>query len=159
MRWREIKKQKTAVPKKKAPITVIYAGFAVRLKAFIIDIFMIYTPILYIIAYVIMGGKDAFQASQTAPLAGVLLYALIYATFLSRSGQTPGKKAYGIKVVDAGTFERIPFFKALLRFVTFLFSATIIYGILTPLFRKDKKALHDLISQTAVIYEAQENGK
>lgn len=112
---------------------------------------MIYTPILYILAYVVLDGKDAFQSSQVAPLGGVILYAVIYSAFLARSGQTPGKKAYDIKVVDADTFERISFFRALFRFVAFLFSATIIYGLLTPFFRKDDKALHDLITQTVVI--------
>lgn len=151
MRWREIKKQKRPTLNDKEIPTVHYAGFAVRLKAFITDMFMIYTPILYILAYVVMGGKDAFQESQIAPLVGVILYALIYAIFLARSGQTPGKKAYEIKVVDSTTFEKISFFRALLRFIAFLVSATIIFGLLTPFFRKDKKALHDLMSKTAVI--------
>jgi uncharacterized RDD family membrane protein YckC len=113
---------------------------------------MIYAPILYFIAYIVMGGKDEFQSSQFAPLMGVLLYALIYAVLISRFGQTPGKKAYNIKVVDDKTYKNISFFRAFLRFIAFLFSATILLGLLTPFYRKDKKALHDIICSTVEIY-------
>lgn len=139
-----------------------YAGFLVRTKALITDLFMIYAPILYIITYLVMGGKDDFQSSQLAPLVGVTLYALIYAVLLARSGQTPGKKAYDIKVVDAETFETLSFFRALLRFVSFLFSAMTLLGILMLFYRSDKRTLHDLLSGTAVIYEGRskkEEGK
>jgi len=33
--------------------------------------FMIYAPILYIITYLVLDGKEDFQASQLAPLVGV----------------------------------------------------------------------------------------
>ena len=113
--------------------------------------FMIYAPILYGIAYVAMNGKDDFQSSQLAPFVGVSLYGLIYATLLSKFGQTPGKKAYEIKVVDDKTGNNISFFKAILRFVAFLFTATTLLGLFIPFYRKDKKALHDLISNTIVV--------
>jgi len=153
MRWREIKKGRTAAPDSDNTSSVNYAGFLVRTKALITDLFMIYAPILYIITYLVMGGKDDFQSSQLAPLVGVTLYALIYAVLLARSGQTPGKKAYDIKVVDAKTLETISFFRAFLRFVAFLFSAMTLIGILVLLYRSDKRTLHDLLSGTAVIYE------
>ena len=114
---------------------------------------MIYIPILYVITYVVLDGKDTFQASQMAQLAGVSLYALIYAIFISKSGQTPGKKAYDLKVVDAKTFKNISFTKSLLRFILFLFSATILLGLLVPFYRKDKKSLHDILCSTVEILE------
>jgi len=152
MRFREIKKQsqKKTQLKSKEP-TVNYAGYVDRIKAFITDMFMIYAPILYLMAYVVMNGKDDFQSSDLAPLVGVSIYGLIYAVLLSKFGQTPGKKAYTIKVVDSKTYKNISFFRALFRFVAFLFSATILIGILLPFYRKDKRALHDLLSGTSVI--------
>ena len=115
--------------------------------------FMIYAPILYIITYLVLDGKEDFQASQLAPLVGVSIYGLIYSILLTISGQTPGKKAYGIKVVDNRTFKNISFIKAVLRFIAFLFSATIVVGLLLPFYRKDKKALHDVLCSSVEILE------
>jgi len=128
-----------------------YAPYSYRVKAFITDMFMIYAPILYLIAYVVMNGKDDFQSSQLAPLMGVTLYGTIYAILLSKFGQTPGKKAYELKVVDDKTGKNLSFFRALLRFVAFLFTATTLLGLFVPFYRRDKKALHDIICGTLVI--------
>ncbi len=149
MRFRKLK-QKTKRKEEKKP-QVVYASYPDKIKALITDMFMIYAPILYVIAYVIMGGKDAFQSSQLAPLMGVTLYGLIYAILIAKFGQTPGKKAYNIKVVDDTTYENISFFRAFIRFIAFLFSATILLGLLTPFYRKDKKALHDILCNTVEI--------
>ena len=151
MRFRNIKKRQKQQSKQK--IQLHYASYPDRIKALITDLFMIYAPILYIIAYIIMGGKEAFQSSQIAPLLGVTLYGLIYAVLIAKFGQTPGKKAYKIKVVDDKTFQNISFFRAVCRFVVFLFSATILIGLLFPFYTKDKKALHDIICSTVQIYE------
>jgi len=152
MRFRDIKKQTKRIKKEEDRVVVRYAHYPDKIKALITDMFMIYAPILYVITYVVMGGKDAFQSSQLAPLAGVLLYGIIYALLISKFGQTPGKKAYEIKVVDDKTYENIGFFRAFIRFIAFLFSATILLGLLTPFYRKDKKALHDIICSTVEIY-------
>jgi uncharacterized RDD family membrane protein YckC len=157
MRFRDIKKQKKRQEKSKSKPAVHYAHYPDRIKALITDMFMIYAPILYLITYVILGGKDEFQSSQWAPLMGVTLYGLIYAVLLSKFGQTPGKKAYEIEVVDDKTFEKIGFFRAFIRFVAFLFSATILLGLLTPFYRKDRKALHDIICSTVEIYIPNKN--
>lgn len=152
MRFRKLKKN-NKLPDVKLHQRYLYSPYSYRVKAFITDMFMIYAPILYLIAYIAMNGKDDFQSSQLAPLIGVSLYGLIYATLLSKFGQTPGKKAYEIKVVDYKTGKNISFFKAILRFIAFLFSATTLLGLFIPFYRKDKKALHDLICGTIVIVE------
>ena len=151
MRFRNIKKQ-TKQNKQAPTITIHYARYVDRIKAFITDMFMIYIPILYILTYLVLDGKDDFQSSDFAPLIGVTIYGLIYATFLSKKGQTPGKKAYEMKVVDDKTGKSISFFKALFRFVAFLFTATTLLGLFLPFYRKDKKALHDLICGTTVVF-------
>ena len=148
MRFRKLKKQSKQKKNTSTKKTFHYAGYPDKIKALITDMFMIYAPILYFIAYVAMDGKDAFQSSQLAPLAGVTLYGIIYAILLSKFGQTPGKKAYNLKVVDDKTGENISFLRACFRFITFLFSATILLGLLTPLYRTDKKGLHDILSNT-----------
>lgn len=152
MRFRKLKKN-NKLPDLKLRQKYLYSPYSYRVKAFITDIFMIYAPILYLIAYVVMNGKDDFQSSQLAPFIGVSLYGLIYALLLSKFGQTPGKKAYEIKVVDDKTGKNVSFFKAILRFIAFLFSATTLLGLFIPFYRKDKKALHDLLCGTIVIVE------
>lgn len=129
----------------------IYARFSERVKSFITDMFMIYAPILYIITYLILGGKEEFQNSQMAPLAAVGLYGLIYSFLVSKFGQTPGKKAYELKVVDDKTGLEISFFRAACRFIMFLITATTLLGLFLPFYRKDKKALHDLVCNTLVV--------
>ena len=151
MRFRDLKKQSNVNTKvNKVDANIKYASFTARIKALITDLFMIYIPIFYIITYVFMDGKDDFQSSELAPFIGVLIYGLIYSVLLSKFGQTPGKKAYDIEVLDAKTYQRISIFRAIWRFITFLFSATTLLGLLLPLYTKDKKALHDILSGTIV---------
>ena len=152
MRFRDLKKQsQTNKRVKSEQQKVVFAKYTDKIKALITDTFMMYIPILYIITYVFLDGKDDFQASQSAPFIAVSLYGLIYALFISKFGQTPGKKAYNIKVVDAKTHRQISFFRAFFRFIAFLFSATILLGLIVPLYRKDKRALHDLLAKTCEI--------
>ena len=151
---RKVKKQSTKQqPTKETQQndSVIYASFLSKTKAFITDLFMIYTPILYAITYVVLGNKEEFQHSFWGPFSAVALYGIIYALFLAKTGQTPGKKAYKIKVVDAKTHENISFLRALLRFVAFLFGVTILVGVFFPFYNKQKKALHDIIANTIEI--------
>lgn len=150
MRWRKLKRNKLTRKIDKEQ-SVVYAKYTDKIKALITDMFMIYTPILYIITYVILNGKEAFQASALAQFSGVALYALIYAVFIAKSGQTPGKKAYSMKVVDVKTHKKISFFRALWRYVAFLFTATTLVGLFLPFYRKDRRALHDLLSSTVEV--------
>ncbi|WP_373071259.1 RDD family protein [Sulfurimonas sp.] len=150
MRFRNLKNRTKEKPKQKQTKFKL-AKTTSRVKAFITDLFMIYAPILYIITYIFMDGKDDFQNSNLAPLIGVSLYAFIYTILVSRFGQTPGKKAYEIKIVDVKTGELLNFWRSFLRFVMFLFSASIIIGLLIQFYRKDNRMLHDLICGSVVI--------
>lgn len=152
MRFRKLKKNRK-IADKKEPKKLTYAPYSYRVKAFITDLFMIYAPILYIVTYLALDGKDDFQSSQIGPLVGVTLYGLIYAVLLSKFGQTPGKKAYEMKVVDDRSGKHISFFRAVVRFIAFLFTAMTLLGLLVPFYRRDKKALHDLICKTIVVVE------
>ena len=150
-RFRELKKNSNTSQQTANDSSVVYARYSDRIKAFITDLFMIYTPILYVITYVVLGNKEAFQHSFWGPFSAVVLCGIIYALFISKTGQTPGKKAYRIKVVDAKTHENISFMRALLRFIAFLFGATILIGLLFPFYNKEKKAFHDMIANTIEI--------
>ncbi|CAI6148892.1 MAG: hypothetical protein SPLUMA2_SPLUMAMAG2_01453 [uncultured Sulfurimonas sp.] len=149
MNFRKLKQKKQT--NKPTKVNILYARYPDRIKALITDIFMIYMPIMFFITYIVLSGKDALQSSNEAPLIATSLYGVIYAIFLSKTGQTPGKKAYNIKIVDYKSQENLSFIMALLRFIVFLFSATTIVGLFIPFFRKDNKALHDLICGTIEI--------
>lgn len=150
MRFRELKKAKKH--HKKEQTTLRYASVADRIKAFIVDMFMIYTPIIYVVVYLVMGSKEAFMDSQIAPFVVTTLYGIVDALFIFKTGQTPGKKAYLIKVVDANTHETVSFAKALCRFFFFLVAAApFLLGFLSVFTRKDKQALHERICGTITI--------
>ena len=158
MRFRKLKqrtKQNDSFKKEKQQDNIHYARTVDRIKAFITDMFMIYVPILYIITYVFLDGKEDFQSSQLAPFIAVSLYGLIYSILLTKVGQTPGKKAYTMKVVDFKTHKNVDFFQAVLRFIVFLISATSLLGLFIQLYRKDNRSLQDLVASTIVIDEHQ----
>jgi len=122
-----------------------------RIKAFVVDLFLIMMPIMYITTYFIMEGKDDFQGSETARWVTSLLYGVIIIAFWVKNGQTPGFKAYDLKVVDETTKETLSIFKAVVRYLLFIVSAVSIVGLLFPFFRKDRKTLHDLLSKSCAV--------
>lgn len=126
------------------------AGFLSRGKAQVIDTFMIYLPIMYLITYGVLGSKEALWESPWAPSVAVLLYGIIAAIFTAKSGQTPGKKAYNLWIVRENG-KNVTFLFALLRFCVFLLSGVSVLGLLMPLWRKDKKTLHDILLKTIVL--------
>lgn len=168
MRWREIKhnrQRKKEVPKRPK---IRYADFKERAMAFVTDIFMIGIPITLIIMMAFghdqmmhsAGGLDVLlnpeEARKHAPnpyasLTQMLLYCITFVLFWHASGQTPGKKMMQIKVVDARTFKTASWGKLIVRFVGYFLSFVTLVGFFTGLGRKDGRALHDLLSGTAVI--------
>lgn len=69
-----------------------------RLKALLVDIFMIYTPIVYI-AYIMLGSAQDFRQNQPVIFICFLLYACICAIFIAKSGQTPGLRYAQLRLV------------------------------------------------------------
>lgn len=126
------------------------SGYLRRFAAQIIDSFMIYTPILYIVTYVFMQGKEAFLDSELAPAVSVAMYGILSALFVSLWAQTPGNKAQGIAVVSR-IGEKIGFFHALLRFALFIASALLLWGIFVPYLWRERTTLHDWLCGTIVI--------
>jgi len=155
-RWRDVKKYKTyAKTDNKSPSKqIIYSGFWARALAILIDTFMILTPITVLIG--IIFGYEALHNPETSPEAGIFQmtsYALITILFWHFfKGQTPGKKALEMKIVDSKTFEKPHLIQFIIRYFGYFISLITFVGFFVGLFRKDKRALHDLISRTAVIY-------
>lgn len=154
-RWRDVKKgihtKQEDDNKAEEKGTLFCAHLPNRLKAFIVDIFLIMMPILYITTYMIMEGKEDFQGSEIARWVTSILYAIIIIAFWVKNGQTPGFKAYEMKVIDDETKGTVSFSKALLRYLLFIVSAMSIIGLFLPFFRKDRRTLHDLLSKSCAI--------
>ncbi len=150
MRWRDIKKGKKS-EKKIIQDTTPYASIPSKIKAFLTDMFMIMMPLAYTVTYIIMNGKDDMQNSLIARNSLWIVYGIIMILFWSIKGQTPGYKAYNLKVIDAKTKQKPSFIKSILRYIFFVISSTIVIGELVAFFRKDHKTLHDILSGTYVI--------
>ncbi len=154
-----------------------YAGFWVRFLASWIDTAVLIVPI-GLIVHLFSGGSwlDFSQLSQSIALAqnnGMvdalqsmpkasmkwesvfeLLIAGVTIIFWKRwAGATPGKKLLGIHVVDAVSGEDINNKQAIIRYIGYIVSTIPLgAGFLMVGLRRDKRALHDLLAETVVIY-------
>lgn len=122
-----------------------------RIKAFFIDMFLISMPILYITAYVILDGKDAFRQNQIAIALDWIIYGFIISIFFVKSAQSPGYRAQNIYLINANSGKKVSFLQAIFRYICFMISGMSIIGLLTCFFRKDKLCLHDILSNTIVV--------
>jgi len=123
-------------------------------KAFITDSFMLLMPIMYIVFYAVFSGRQGFAAHKILGWLYILIpLAVAEILFLIKSGQTPGMKAYKLKLIFLPTHQKPPattiILRQLLSKITFLF-----FGWIILFFRKDGRNLHDLITGTALVYEA-----
>jgi uncharacterized RDD family membrane protein YckC len=155
-RWRDTKKSK--YQSKEIDLTIVndeennYARVLDKTKAYVTDSFMIVMPLMYLSIYAIMGGRESFEQNMMLGWLFILVpYLVIVVLFTIIKGQTPGYKAYEIKVVDNRTHNNLDIFTAILRFVLYILTLITILGIFVPLFRKDGKTLQDILASTAVI--------
>jgi uncharacterized RDD family membrane protein YckC len=140
-----------------------YAGFSLRIVAFILD-FMVMASVFAL--FVAAGGIEILarsdwgdtDPSDGAVYAGVgialsffLLLPWYFTIMWWWKGQTLGKMAVHIAVADRS--GHLPgFWQSLLRTVVFPLSfIPLMTGILTILFDRQYRALHDMIAGTVVV--------
>jgi uncharacterized RDD family membrane protein YckC len=143
---------------------VRYAGFWIRVGAYLIDLVILLVPMIILMiilaAAIGLGARNATNLTP-AGLAGylglnVVLYIipiLYHVLFLrSRWHATPGKRLLGLHVVTTAG-ERLTGWRAFGRTYAYAFSAIPLFvGFMMIGWNKEKKALHDLICDTRVIY-------
>ena len=61
----------------------VAANIFSRVKAFIMDMFFIAAPLLYLMTYIILNGKDEFQSNQLAIFLVWLVFGLIQSLFFA----------------------------------------------------------------------------
>lgn len=156
-RFRDIKKGIIKPQEKKNRKSSIrefpYATNFQKTKAAITDSFMLLMPIMYIVFYLIMDGREGFSQNKLEGWIYILLpFITIQSIFMLKGdGQTPGYKNYNLKVIDIHTFKTPSLFSIVFRNFAMILSLATIFGWLIMFFRKDKKGLHDLLSNTVVV--------
>jgi uncharacterized RDD family membrane protein YckC len=104
------------------------------------------------------GNANALSSQPQTSLKWELLFEMsvliVTVLFWKRfKGATPGKKFVHIKIVDAKTFKDIDNKQAITRSFGYIVSTLLLLiGFFMVAFRKDKRALHDLLANSAVIY-------
>jgi uncharacterized RDD family membrane protein YckC len=151
MRWRDAKKKAHKEVRISLPHSPI-APISKRLKAFVIDSFMLLMPLLYLVFYAVYGSREAFAQHQLEGWLMILVpYYIITTLFFFFKGQTPGYKAYDIVLVAPKNHSTLSIVRLSLRFFFFMLTCVSLFGLLLPLIRKDRLTLFDLLSHTKPI--------
>ena len=137
-----------------------YAGLVTRTIAFAIDIAVIDAAAL-ITGGIVALGLSALELPDTVKtvLAAVgaalaLIWGIGYfAWFWSATGQTPGDRVLGLQVLRADTGRPLPLRRAIVRVGALVLSAIpFCAGFLMILFDDRRRALHDRLVGTVVVY-------
>lgn len=153
-KWRDVKQNRVEknIPKKVLYSSLNFVSIAKRFKAFLTDTFLITTPILYIVIYLIMGSGQEFAENRSLGWGIIFtVHFIIIAIFWLKNGQTPGLKAYDLKLVDSKTESKVSVLQAIIRYSATLFSIISIFFIFTPFVNKEKKTFQDIVSNTKII--------
>ncbi len=153
-KWRDVKQNRAEkyVSKKVLHSPLNFVSIAKRFKAFLTDTFLITTPILYIVIYLVMGSGQEFAENRSLGWGIIFtIHFVIIAIFWLKNGQTPGLKAYDLKLVDNKTDAKVSVLQAIIRYSAILFSIISIFFIFTPFVNKEKKTFQDIVSNTKII--------
>ena len=136
-----------------------YAGFASRFAAFVVDlvvlsgIFVLVLAAINFMASVLTGESIHFNRANTWVVVAYAVWAFIYfAHFWGLNGKTAGEALFGLQVVttDGGDVSGR---RAIGRTLAFPLSFLILcLGFLGILLSDQRRALHDAIAGTVVIY-------
>ena len=136
-----------------------YAGFASRFASFVVDlivltgIFMLVLAAINFAASVITGKDIAFNRGNLWVVIAYLVWGFIYfAHFWGLNGRTAGGAMFGVQVLtDDGADVSLR--RAALRTLVFPLSFLILgLGFLGILLGDQRRALHDVIAGTVVVY-------
>jgi uncharacterized RDD family membrane protein YckC len=136
-----------------------YAGFASRFIAFIFDcvisygIFLLVLGAISFTASVLTGSSISWSRGNTWVVIAFFAWEfLYYAYFWTSSGKTIGMVLLGVQVVGQDG-SSVGSKRGLIRTLAFPLSfLTLGIGFLGILFGRDRRALHDVIAGTAVVY-------
>ena len=136
-----------------------YAGFASRFIAFVFDsvisigVFMIVLSAASFAASVLTGSSIHWNRGNLWVVIAFFAWEFFcYAYFWTASGKTPGMTLLGVQVVGQDG-SNVGTQRGLVRTLAFPLSFLLLgLGFLGILFGRDRRALHDSIAGTEVIY-------
>ena len=136
-----------------------YAGIVTRFAAFTIDIvtlallFAIGGKVLEYVLTVLRRHPVELSDVAVLPYVALIGWAFLYFAYpLAVSGRTFGMAVGGIRVVRVDGDELGPR-RAVVRVLALPFSFLLLgFGILLIVLRADRRALHDLVAGSAVVY-------
>jgi uncharacterized RDD family membrane protein YckC len=147
---------------------VHYGGFWIRLLATFLDSLIMSVVVVPVAAAIglstgIFTHFDPQDTSSIARLLGLelglgsfgLLIGLLYqGYFVSQKGATPGKMVLGLRIVNAADGSNLSLARAIGRYFAYMLSGIVLYiGYIIAAFDSEKRALHDHICATRVIYK------
>ena len=136
-----------------------YAGAVSRLVAFVIDVFVIGVLFSlggvvaeYVLSVLLREPVRLSESSVASTIALVVWVFVYFAYPLAASGRTLGMAIVGVRAVRADGSD-INGWHAFLRVLALPLSFLLFgLGLLLIVLRRDRRALHDLIASTAVVY-------
>ncbi|QEZ88252.1 RDD family membrane protein [Aliarcobacter cibarius] len=157
-KWRDVKQNRGKEDKTNSKTVLqnsskyMSSKLSSRFKAFLTDTFLITTPILYIVIYLVMGSGQEFAENRTLGWGIIFaIHFIIIAIFWLKNGQTPGLKAYDLKLVDNKSLARISVLQVIIRYAATLASVISIFFMFTPYINKERKTFQDIVSNTKII--------
>ena len=136
-----------------------YAGLVTRAVAFAIDVALVDLAAA-IVAIVVGLGISAFDVPDVVHTLAVIVggvaffvwWVAYFAFFWSTTGQTPGARVMGIRVVCEGG-EVVRLGSAFMRLVGMALAALPFFlGFLMILVERRRRGLQDVIARTLVVY-------
>ena len=140
----------------------VYAGFFVRLAAFLVDMIIVNVGLMAVrLPMWVLSFSDPdnilirdfiFQYSIT-DIVKYLLTALYFVLLTYYTGSTLGKKLFQLRVVSTEN-RKLTFFEVAYRETIgrFLSAVVMQLGYLLVIIQKEHRGVHDLLSDTCVIY-------
>jgi len=162
VRWRDTKQGKAPKEKKKKSKQqrkdeLTFASNIEKAKDFLTDTFMIMMPVMYIVIYIYFGNLKTVGEHKLLSWTIILgIVGVVVTLFYTLKGQTPGLKAYELKLIDIQTKQKPSFILSFLRYIFFTINFFTLGGLLYGLFRKDKRGIHDLLSGTAIVKDIEQ---
>ena len=125
-----------------------FAGWGSRFGAAIVDGLISFA--IQIPGIIVAQGSQA--VGSLLQLAGLVVFVVLWSKQIAATGQSWGKKAVGVRVVDAQTGQAIGQGRAVGRYFAQILSALPCYlGFLWPLWDPKKQSFHDKIVGTYVV--------
>ena len=145
-----------AIESSNIPTPFEYAGFLMRLGAYIFDLGLLI--IIFNFLSLVIGDELRSSIAKSDPYGSYIATVIYDVFFLATWSKTPGKALYGLKVVREATGENLPWSVAVKRSLLQILS-TLFFGIGYWNMGIDRKnrAFHDKHAGTNVIREEHVN--